>query len=149
MKYGEPNMSEAPSCQTFSNRKLSFRKLMTIWTTSLLGASLLVTLFTPELAEIFQPVSSSPSIMERITISFFVLPSVTIWGIGVVVSAYKYRMLCAVPTAIFIASFLLSSLFGFPLSTLFTIVTLIVMVYTLLQNKIRKPLNDKLSQSQA
>jgi len=139
MKNGEPNMSEAPTCQTLPDRKFSFRKLMAIWTTILLGASCLTTLFTPELAVIFHPVSGSLSTLEGIIIAFFAPPIVTIWGIGIVISTYKYRMLCAVPTAAFTASFLLSSLFGFPLSTLFTIGTMIVMVYTLLQNRTRKP----------
>jgi len=88
-------MSEAPSCQTLSDRKLSFGKLVTIWTTSLLGASFLVTLFTPEFAEIFHLVSGSLSKMEGTIIFFFVPPIVTIWGIGIVISIYKYRMLCA------------------------------------------------------
>ncbi|MCW3980185.1 MAG: hypothetical protein NWF11_01780 [Candidatus Bathyarchaeota archaeon] len=142
-------MGKTQICQTrAADRKLSFRKLMTIWTTSLLGAVILMMLFTPELAEVFLQFSSSLSIMEGVIIFFFVSPIVTIWGIGIVVSAYKYRMLCAVPTATFVSSFLLSSLFNFPLSTLFTFVTLIIMVYTLLQNRLKQPLNETLSQSQ-
>lgn len=138
-------MSGVPSYETSSDRKLGFWKFMTIWTASLFVASFLMTLFTPELAEIFHPVSGSLSTMEEIIISFFAPPIITIWGIGIVISTYKYRMLCAVPTATLIASYLLSSLFSFPLSTFLTIGTMIVMVYTLLQNRIRKLLNEKLS----
>lgn len=132
-------MSEATSYQASSGRLLSYWKLITMWTVSLLAASVLTTLFTPELAEMFHPVSRSLSTITGVIIAFCAPPIITIWGVGIVLFAYKYRMLCAVPTVTLVTSFVLSALFGFPLSTLFAIGTTIVMVYSLRWNRPRTP----------
>jgi hypothetical protein len=134
-------MSEVPSCRTSSDSKFNFWMFMIIWTTSLFSVSFLVGLFAPELVEIFLPFADPPLAIGEVIMFFFIPPIVTIWGIGIVLCFNRCRMLCSMPTTIFIASFILSGLFSFPLSTLFTIGTLIVMIYTLLQSKVRKPKN--------
>lgn len=132
-------MSEATPCQTASGRLLGYWKLITTWTVSLLAVSVLITVFTPELAEMFHPVSRVLSTISGVIVAFGAPPIVTIWGVGIVLLTYKYRMLCVVPTVTFIASFLLSALFVFPLSTLFAIGTTIVMGYSLRRNRSRTP----------
>lgn len=133
----ECSMREALSCQINSDRKLSFRKLMALWTLGLLVVTLIIILFAPELVKIFYPPLDSLSAIERIIVAFFAPPIFTVWGIGVTISSFKYSMLCVVPTFALMASYLLSVLFGFPISTLLTVGTVVVMVYTLLMNRAR------------
>ncbi len=140
----EQRLGEVPLYQASSDRKLSFWMLATIWTASILVASFLMTLFAPELVGLFHPVSDSLSTVEEIIVSFFAPPILTIWGIGFVIFTYKHRMLCAVPAICFIASYLISSMFSFPLSIFLSAATMIVMAYTLLQNRRKKLLNEKL-----
>jgi hypothetical protein len=117
--------------------KIGFRKFLVIWTVSLFVIASLILVFYPELVAVFYPQIDSLSLIERIVIAFFALPILTIWGIGVTLSSFKYNLLCAVPTIAIIGSYLFSVLFGFPLSGILTVGTIMVMTYTLLMNRIR------------
>ena len=90
----------------------------------------------------------SLTIVEMLLVAFFAPPLVTIWGIGLTAITYHCGMLCALPTSVIVAAYLLSALFGFPLSTILTIGTMMVMAYMLLQNRMRMRVQKRTFQSQ-
>ena len=142
-------MNEVPSYRVDSDRKSPFWKLTIIWTAAHFVTSSLMMLLSSELVRKLQPALVSLKAREMLVVSFFAPPILTIWGIGITALSYKCRMMCAVPTSAIMASYLISVLFRFPLSTFFSIAAMIVMVYTPAKNMKNARVPKKLIRSQA
>lgn len=120
-------VDEASSCQEKGDRKGSVWRILIVWT---LCTFVLAFVATSKLAEgqreMFFSASSISAVFAKALFVFIVPPIVTIWGVGVILVIYKSRFMCPLPTGMFLVSTLVSAFFDFPLTSIFTLGTIMV-----------------------